>query len=63
MNTQEIMQRVSTRIKQDEDFATQLEKAIERGTWEIVADLISNVVGLLISRTSEGLESLKESLR
>ena len=63
MNTQEIMQRVSNRIKQDEDFATQLEKAIERGTWEIVADLIAKVVGFVISRTSEGLDSLKELLR
>ncbi len=63
MNKQEIMQRVSDRIEQDEDFATQLDMAIERGTWEIVADLISKVVGFVISKTSESLDSLKESLQ
>jgi hypothetical protein len=63
MNKQEIMRRVSRRIEQDEDFAVQLNTAIERGTWEIVADLIAKVVGFVITKTSENLNSLKESLR
>lgn len=63
MNKQEIMRRISDRIEQDEDFATQLDAALERGTWEIVADLISMVVGFVISKTSESFDSLKESLR
>jgi hypothetical protein len=63
MNKQEIMHRVSNRIEQDEDFAAQLNTAIERGTWEIVADLIAKVVGFVITKTSENLDSLKESRR
>ncbi len=63
MHKQEIMQRVLNRIEQDQDYASQLNTAIERGTWEIVADLIAKAVGFVISKTGENLEALKEALR
>ncbi len=63
MKKQEIMMRVAERIEQDEDFASQLATALERGTWELVADLIAKVVGYVVNKTSESFDSLKESLR
>ncbi len=60
MEKHELMQRVSDRIAQDEDFAAELGKAIDKGTWEIVADLISKFLGFAVAKTSQGLELLKE---
>ncbi len=60
MEKQELMQRISDRIAQDEDFAAELGKAIDRGTWEIIADLISKVLGFAIAKTSQGFELLKD---
>jgi hypothetical protein len=60
MEKQELMQRISDRIAQDEVFAAELGSAIDRGTWEIIADFISKIMGIAIARTSQGLELLKE---
>jgi hypothetical protein len=60
MEKQEIMQRISDHIEQDEDFADQLGRAIDKGTWEIVAELIATVVGFVITKTGKSFELLKE---
>ncbi len=60
MKKQQLLQRISDRIEQDQDFAAQLGEAIDKGTWEIVFELIAKVVGYAINKTGKSLDFLKD---
>jgi hypothetical protein len=56
----EVMRILEQRLNEDENFAVELGNAVESGTWEIVASLITKVAGFVIDKTSEILDWLRE---
>lgn len=56
MNEAELKMLVNEAIERDKRFASELGEAIEKGTWEVVAALISRVINL----TSDMMDSLKK---
>ncbi len=62
MNEAELKAFVNEAIDSDERFANELGEAIEKGTWEVVAELIEKAVGHVMDFSSEMLDSLKKLL-
>ena len=56
----EIMRILEQHMEEDKSFAVDLENAVERGTWEIVASLIAQAAGFVIDKTGEILDWVKE---
>ena len=50
---------VNQAIDRDERFANELGEAIEKGTWEVVAELIGKAMGHVMDLTDDFIESLK----
>jgi 2-hydroxy-3-keto-5-methylthiopentenyl-1-phosphate phosphatase len=59
MSTEEIMEKIKTKIDSDEGFREQIEDAVESGTWEFVADLIAKAVGFVIKNAREIFDWLR----
>ncbi len=62
MNEAELKAFVNQAIDADERFANELGEAIEKGTWEVLVELIGKAVGQAMDLTSEMMESLKKFL-
>ena len=62
MNEAELKIFVSRAIDRNERFASELGEAIEKGTWEVVAELIGKAMGHVMDLTSDMIESLKKLL-
>lgn len=62
MNEAELKAFVNQAIDADERFANELGEAIEKGTWEVLVELIGKAVGQAMDLTSEMMELLKKFL-
>jgi hypothetical protein len=62
MNEAELKMFVNQAIDRDERFANELGEAIEKGTWEVVAELIGKAVGHIMDLTSDMIDSLRNRL-
>lgn len=62
MNEAELKAFVNQAIDADERFANELGEAIEKGTWEVLVELIGKAVGQAMDLTSEMMKSLKKFL-
>jgi len=51
---------VNQAIDRDDRFANELGEAIEKGTWEVVAELIGKAMGHVMDLTDDIIESLKK---
>ena len=51
---------VNQAIDSDDRFANELGEAIEKGTWEVVAELIGKAMGHVMDLTDDIIESLKK---
>jgi len=61
MTPEDIKRKVCDRIDTDNAFAVKLGGAIENGLWDIVAELISDVLGYIIGKACDFIEWLKDN--
>ena len=53
MDNDEIKRKINERIDQDSDFAKKLGESVERGFWQVVADMLARAFGWVMSRAEQ----------